>query len=224
MVRTGLRSSTGGVRLAARRSDLAVLGFRLGLGLGVVAGRAAGRAIAVSAAGTAAVELDAVALARDAVALAGALTRGVAQRGHGRQRGAAGGARGQGGADGAGGAVGQLLEVVDGHGRELVAQFVDGRHGVVGLADGARRVRLLRLRVLDVGRRQGAPFGDVDRGVRAVAAALAGGRCGRGRCSVGHVEDVQVAACGGLGGEGLGRVMGDVVAVHDVLKMPLVDE
>lgn len=52
-----------------------------------------------------------------------------------------------------------------------------------------------------------------------MAAALAAGDGSRGGGrGAGHVEDVEVAAGGGLGGEGLGRVMGDVVTVHDVLS------
>jgi len=52
---------------------------------------------------------------------------------------------------------------------------------------------------------------------------LAGGGLGRGLATVlvglsrWHVEDVQNAAGGWLGGGGLGRVMGDVVAIDNVV-------
>lgn len=73
------------------------------LGLGAAG---VGRLGDVAAAAAAAVQLDAVALAGDAVAITTALHGRVAHRGQGRGRGRAGGARRQGRARGAGRAVG----------------------------------------------------------------------------------------------------------------------
>ena len=93
---------------------------------------------------------------------------------------------------------------------ELAGELVDGRAVVVCLADAARRVRLAGLGVRDAGRAQAAALRDLDGHGWAL-------RRGGDRARLGHVEDVELAACGRLLCRGLGGVVRDVVAVHDVV-------
>jgi hypothetical protein len=80
----------------------------------------------------------------------------------------------------------------------------------------ARLVRLARLRVLDLARAEGTTGRDLAR----VAAGVLRGRCTvttTAALSTWDVEDVELTARGGLGGELLGWVMADVVAVDNVV-------
>lgn len=91
---------------------------------------------------------------------------------------------------------------------ELLGQVIEiGGVAVVGFADLAGGVGLGGFWVGDLGRGQGAALGD----------GFALGSWGGGLAGGGNIEDVEGAAGGGLLGGGLGGVVGDVVAVHDVL-------
>lgn len=180
------------------------------LGLGAAG---VGRLGDVAAAAAAAVQLDAVALAGDAVAITVALSGRVAHGGQGRGRGRAGGARRQGRADGAGRAVGVGVLVRQTGASETTGEVVDGR-GELGLAELARGVGLGRLGVLDLGGRQSAASGDVGRGTAALAVRASAAGAG---LATGDIEDVELAAGGGLDGVLDGRVVGDVVPIHDVV-------
>lgn len=168
----------------------------------------------VAAAAAAAVQLDAVALAGDAVALAAALHGRVAHGGQRRGRGRAGGTRRQGRADGAGRAVGVGVLVRQAGAGEAASEVVDGR-GELGLAELARSIGLGRLGVLDLRGGQRAAGGDVGRGTAALA--VSAGAAGVAGLSTGDIEDVELAARGGLDGVLDGGVVGNVVPVHDVV-------
>ena len=90
---------------------------------------------------------------------------------------------------------------------------------VVGFSQTSRSVGLGGLRVRDLGGRERATGCDG----RGADAALLDGEFGAGDAGGGvgggDVEDVEGAAGGGLGGGGLGGVVGDVVAVHYVLRL-----
>lgn len=109
---------------------------------------------------------------------------------------------------------------------EAPAELVDGgRRLVVCLAELAGCVGFLGFGVLDLGGGEGAAFGDVHAHALGVAlAAVGGGGLGRAGFAAWDVEDVEFAAGGGLGGELVGGVVGDVVPVHDVLLMMLVED
>jgi hypothetical protein len=211
-------------RFRSRRNDLradhnTLATGSLGLVLVVVLGGAVGRVVAVAAAGTAAVEFDTIAAAGDAKALTSAAAAAGA---HARGAGAVGGTRGE------RGHIGAVVRVVVG----LVVVGL-GIEGLVGKAGGQSLERgLVVLGVDDLACLVGAlwAWGNDARwrntaalwdGGSADAAGLAGGAltwC-RGRC-LGlsrNVEDVELAAGGGLGGGVLGRVVRDVVAVNDVV-------
>ena len=187
--------------VAARRRGRDVL--FLGLG-------GARRAV-VAAAGAAAVEADALALAGDAVALARA---GGAVRGRGAV------AR-----DGAGraGAVAEVRVVVrlDLVGGKLLGELID----VVVVEDGAGGVGGNRLGRLDLRGRQGAALGDVPRRRLVARGALVVARrrrrrlvgLGAGAGRLGDVEDVELAAGGAFDARLDRGVVGDVVAVDDVV-------
>lgn len=217
--------------------------------LGLVEDRGA-VGVGLTAAGTATVELDALALAGDAVPLtcAGAAVRvgsAVAREGRAGRRGV--GAvreRGAGGRHGRGAEVGDdIVDVsVAKAGAELVNLILVV---VVGVQDVLGRVGRHGLGSLDLRNGQGAALGDVDgqrlarglgRGLgglavlvlgrrvarRALAAGLVRrgrlGGLGRGLGGVGgDIEDVQLTAGGGLDGGLNAGVVGDVVAIDDVV-------
>ena len=184
----------------------AVLVLRLGGALGAV-GEAAARATAV--------ELDAGAGAGDAVALAGAAGR---DRGGGA-RGAAVGAAGAEGWD-VGLVVGAVvLAVVLGvevGGGELGGEHLDGRVRELLGGDLAGLVGLDWLWAHDLGWGERAALGDTGAGH---AARLAVGLDWDGLAGLRgwDVEGVELAAGGGLGDGLAGWVVGDVVAVDDVV-------
>ena len=98
---------------------------------------------------------------------------------------------------------------------ELLGQVIEiWGVAVVGFADLAGCVGLGGLWVGDLGGRQGAALGD----------GFALGSWGGGLAGGGDFEDVEGAAGGGLLGGGLGGIVGDVVAVHDVLRRMLEQE
>lgn len=101
---------------------------------------------------------------------------------------------------------------------ELGGQVVDlGGGAVVCLADAAGSVGLRRLGVSDLAGGERAALGDL---AGLTVATLGDGERGGGdgaRLGRGDVEDIEGAAGCGLLGEGLGGVMRDLVAVHDVL-------
>nr|POE79758.1 hypothetical protein CFP56_07823 [Quercus suber] len=193
----------------------------LGLGLG-----RAVRLVRVATARATAVELDAGAGAGDAVAFAGAARRGAGHDGRrGRRVGAARAAGAERGHVGLVVAVilgvvvvvlGVVLLVGDLVTGELGGQLLDGGVGESFAADGAGLMRLHGLRVHDARRGEGATLGDVG---LAGAARVAGRRSGGlgGGLGGGDVEGVELAAGGGLDDVLAGRVVGDVVAVDDVV-------
>ena len=182
------------------------------LGLG-----AALRAVGGSAAGTTAVELDAAAGAGDAVALAGAAGRDGRSGAWGAAVAAAGAERWD-----VGVGVGVILAVlllrgvVDLGLRELGGECFHG--WVLELLGGdlAGRVWLGWLWALDLRWRERAALGDVG---GALAAGLAGRLDWDGLTGLGgwDVEDVELAAGGGLSDGLTGWVVRDVVAVDDVV-------
>ena len=100
-----------------------------------------------------------------------------------------------------------MAHVVQGSLLELLGDVLHtGAHGVIGLADGAGSVRLGGLGADDAGWGQATALGD-----------LGGGPLGAGRGGLGHIEDVEHAAGGGLLGGGHRGVVRDVVAVNDVV-------
>jgi len=157
--------------------------------------------IGVTAAGATAVKTDAVARAGDTEALA------CAAAGGGGDGGSAAGA-GEGRNIGLG--VGVILRVVvlEVNSVELSGKLLE----VTGLKDVLGLTRLVGARGGDLGGRDSAALGDV----LGDAARLAGGLDGSGT-SGWDIEDVQLAAGGGLDGVLAGGVVGDVVAVKDVV-------
>lgn len=196
----------------------------------------AGARVLVTAAGAVAVDEDAVALAGDSVALAGA---GAAVGGRGAVAGelAAGagavravGQVGAGAGDGGAEVGDDVLVLVDAGGSEAAAQLV-----LVVVDDLAGGVGRDGLGSLDLRDGQRAALGDVDGQARA-GRRLAGargrlgragvargalGRRGRGglgrRLGLGDVENVELAAGGGLDGGDLTGVVRDVVPIDDVV-------
>ena len=214
----------------------AAVGDGLVLLLGVADDAGAVRVIA--AAGTATVELDALTLAGDAVALAGA---GAAVRVGSAVAGEAGAGRGAVGAVGQGRAGGRdwgRAEVgegilVDLGVAEAGSELLNVVLVVVGVQDVLVAAGSHGLGGLDLGDGERATLGDVGDGSTAALGVLGGrlagglagglggrlgvlGRLGRGLAS-GDIEDVQLAASGGLSGGLDGRVVGDVVAINDVV-------
>ena len=190
------------------------------LGLAVAVGfigGAAGRAIVrVAASASTAVELDAVATTSNTVAIASAAAAGaggVTEAGE-RSWGAAVGAGGRdAGANGRLGADAAVFGAVEGGLLELVGQVIDTwGGGVVGLTDVAGGVGLAGLGGDDLGGGEGAALGDLG----GLTDGAGGGR-GGGSLGGGDVKDVEGAAGGGFLGGWLGRVVRNVVAVHDVL-------
>jgi hypothetical protein len=184
----------------------------------LVLGRAVGRVIRVSAAGASAVEPDAVTGAGDAEAFARAAAGAGADAARRRRVGRAGSERwdirlliGI--------VVGLVLGLVVGDGlvRELVGEGLEGSLVVLAVDDLASLVGTFGPGSDDPGGRQRAALGD--RG-SADAAGVAGGLLGR-RGGLGglswDIEDVELAASGGLGGVLLGGIVGNVVAVNDVV-------
>jgi len=178
----------------------------LGLGL-----RLGGALLVRAAAGTAAVELDAIAGAGDAVAFARSGARGA---GHaaGRRGGAAGAGRGERGAVGVGGGVG--LVVVEGGVTEAAGELSERGLGVVGLDEVGGLAGALGLGALNGSGGQSAAL----RHVAGVAAGRTLGRAGAGRLAGWDIEDVELAAGGGLDGELARGIVGDVIAVHHVVE------
>ena len=179
----------------------------------LVLGAALVRLVGELAAGASAVELDAVTLARDSVALACAAGATRADAG---RRGAAGRARrGERGHVGVGVRVGVfLLGVgVDVLAREVAVELLEGGLVVLRVDDLAGLAGALGLGGDDAAGGNTTALGDVLRS----AARLAGGLGGCGSGLGGDVDDVQLAASGGLGGVVLGGVVRDVVAIDDVV-------
>jgi len=181
--------------------------------------RRAGLIIREAAAGTTAVKFDTVAGAGDAVALAGAAGAGAGDGGWGGRVGGAGG-EGWDVRVGIGVVVGVGLLRIDGGAGEAGGERLDGGGLVVAGNDVADLIGLRGLGALDLGGREGATLGDVG----GDAAGLAGGALGGSGSSLGgtglgggDVEDVELAAGGGLGGELAGGVVADVVAIDDVV-------
>jgi hypothetical protein len=166
---------------------------------------AAGIGILVATDAATAVDLDAVTLAGDAIALAAAVGAGVAHGGDGRRGRAAGAGR----RDGRAGQLGVVIREI-GIG-ESGGELVNGDGGgEVGLAELTGSIGLGGLGVLDPRGRESTADGDVG------GAALAWAGCGGG--PTGDIEDVELAAGGGLDGELGSGVVRDVVSIDDVLR------
>jgi hypothetical protein len=163
----------------------------------------------IAAAATTAVELDAVALASDAVSFTAADRGGwVTHRRQGRGRGAARRPGRQGRADGAGRAVGVRVLIGHAGAGKAVGQVLHGG-SKVGLPDLSRSVGFGGLGVVDLGWRQSSALDDV-----VGTSARLGSRVA---LATGDIEDVELAASGGLNGVFDGGVMRDVVSIHDIL-------
>lgn len=181
---------------------------------------AALRAVRVAAARAVAVELDAGAGAGDAVALAGAAGRDGRSRAWGAAVAAAGAERWD-----IGLVVGVRLllaavllrVVVDLSQGELPGELLNGLVRELLGGNLASCVWLSWLRALDLGWRERAALGDIGRADAAgVARGLACRGLGRVR-GLRDVEGVELAAGGGLGDGLAGWVVGDVVAIDDVV-------
>lgn len=201
------------LRLHLGADDDALAAGRLLLVDALVLGGAVGRVVGVAAAGAAAVEPDAVAGARDTKALARATAATRADAGRAGAVGRTGGERGD---------VGVVLGVViggffDGLLGEAAVELLEGRLVVLGVDDLTGLVRALGLGGDDAPGGDTAALGDGGDGdAVGLAVGLAGGR----RLLGGRdVDDVELAASGGLGGVVLSGVVRDVVAVDDVLEM-----
>lgn len=181
--------------------------------------RRAGLIIREAAAGTTAVEPDAVAGAGDAVALAGAAGAGAGDGGWGGRVGGAGG-EGWDVRVGIGVVLGVGVLGVDGSAGEAGGERLNGGGLVVAGNDVADLTGLHGLGALDLGGREGATLGDVGGDAAGLAgSALGGSGSGLGGTGLGDgdVEDVELAASGGLGGELVGGVVADVVAIDDIV-------
>jgi hypothetical protein len=180
----------------------------------LVLGAALVRLVGELAACTSAVELDAVTLACDSVALACAAGATRADAGW---RGAAGRARrGERGNVGVGIRVGVrvLLGVgVDVLASKVAVELLEGGLVVLSVDDLACLTGALGLGGNDAAGGDTTTFGDVLRSATGLAGGLGGSGSGLGR----DVDDVQLAAGGGLGGVVLGGVVGNMVAVDDVV-------
>jgi len=162
--------------------------------------------VRVGAAGASAVELDAVTSAGDSVAFARA-----ARAGGGDGAGAAGvgGARGEGWDIRVVIRLGVGLEVLLG---KAAVELLEGSLVVLGVDDLAGLTWALGLGGDDALWGKGAALGDVSGGAAGLAVS-GGGLGGLGW----DVDDVELAASGGLGGVVLGGVVGDVVTIDDVV-------
>jgi hypothetical protein len=200
---------------------------------------AAGFLIGVSAAGSTAVELDALAGTGDSVSLAWA-GRNVGDIGAGGDGGVWSGAEGRASGGWWAELVVRVVLIVDGGLREAACDISNGgglKGAVLGLEDSLGRVWGDGLGRLDLGDGEWASLGDVGVGSAGLTAGggrrvlaggggrLAGGRLGwLGRRWLGwlagggwNIEDVQNATSGGLGGGGLGGVVGNMVPINDVV-------
>lgn len=219
-------SLAGAKRLAAHDNTVAA-----GVGADILGVGVGARGVVIAAAGATAVEADALALAGDSVALAGA--GGAVREGSAVAGDVAGGRRA---VAEIGVLIGLVVGLVDGGSREARGEILDL---LVVVQNGAGGTGVDGLGSLDLGDGERATLGDVaggsagralgGRGALAAggglgggpAGGLAGGRrlAGGGRLAgaLGDVEDVEGATGGGLDG-GLNRgVVGDVVAVDDVV-------
>ena len=168
-----------------------------------------------AAAGTSAVELDAVTSTGDAEAFAGAAAGAGADAGGTARVGGAGGERWD---------IGALIRVVvgvirlvlDGLSGEAAVELLKGGLVVLGVDDLAGLTWALGLGGDDALWAEGTALGNGSGGDAAGLAVRAGGGLG-GRLGGGDVDDVELAAGGGLGGVVLGGVVRDVVAVNDVV-------
>jgi len=159
----------------------------------------------------AAIQFDPLAAARDAVPLACATAARTAQRARCTGRAAA--------------AAGQrwdvavlvgafLLRFFERRVTELLREVL--KLVVIGLNDVAGLIGLDGVRGADLARRDGPAFGDVDGRWPGVSLGVARGRLlDVGRC--GNIEDVELAASGRLNGGVPGRIMGDMVAIDDIV-------
>lgn len=172
--------------------DVLILGGALGV-------------VRVGAAGASAIKLDTVTRAGDSVALARAAAAGAD----------AAGTAGVGGAGGEGWDIGVIIRL--GVGLEVLlgkaaVELLEGGLVVLGVDDLAGLAGALGLGGDDALWGEGAALGDVGGGAAGLA-VRAGGLGGLGW----DVDDVELAASGGLGGVVLGGVVRDVVAVDDVV-------
>jgi hypothetical protein len=178
----------------------------------LVLGRAVLGVIRVSASRTSAVKLDTVTSTGDAKALACAA---AATRANTAGRARVGGAGGEGWDVGA--LVGVVLGVIrvflDGLLGEAAVELLEGGLVVLGVDDLAGLAGALGLGGDDALWAEGTALCDGSGGDTARLAVSAGGR----RLGGGDVDDVKLAAGSGLGGVVLSRVVGDVVAVDDVV-------
>lgn len=197
----------------------------------LIIGRAARVLIGVSAAGSTAVELDTVTSSGDAISLTRALGVGeIGQRAGGGWGGGVG-AAGEGRANGGWWRHGEFVVVViNGGGGEAGSELLNGWCAVVGSQDVLGGGWVDWLWRLDLGDGKGAALGDVG-GRFAAGLSSGGGRgvlggVGLGRALGGrglggllgwNIEDVQNTAGGWLGGGGLGRVVGNVVTIDDIV-------
>jgi hypothetical protein len=178
----------------------------------LVLGRAVLGVIRVSASRTSAVKLDAVTSTGDAKALACAA---AATRANTAGRARVGGAGGEGWDVGAFIRVvlGVVRVVLDGLLSEAAVELLEGGLVVLGVDDLAGLAWALGLGSDDALWAEGTALCDGSGGDTARLAVGAGG----GRLGGGDVDDVELAASGGLGGVVLGWVVRDVVAVNDVV-------
>lgn len=203
-------------RLLADDDTLAA-GGALGVELILGFGRAF-RRVGVAAARATAVELDASAGTGDTVALACAAGGSAGDR----RWGAGAGAAGSEGRDvGVGVRVGFLVRVllgvvrlVNGRSGEPGGELLDSRAGESLRTQSSAGMGLLGLWGLDLGRAEGAALWDIRYAAGRADGLLGGGGGGLAR---GNVEDVELAASGGLDDRVTGGIVGDVVAVNDVV-------
>jgi len=172
--------------------------------------RAVLRVIRVSASRTSAVELDTVTSTGDAKALACAA---AATRANTAGRARVGGAGGEGWYVGV--VVGVIGVVLDGLGGKAAVELLEGSLVVLGVDDLAGLTGALGLGSNDALWAEGTALCNGGGG-DAAGLAVGAGRRGLGG---GDVDDVELAAGGGLGGVVLGWVVRDVVAVPGAEKV-----
>jgi len=181
---------------------------RLGLIGDLVLGGAVVRFVGEGAAGTSAVKLDAVTSTGDSITLAGAA---------GATRADAGGLGAVGGAAGEGWDVGAFIRVVLGLGvrfdallGELAVEGLKGGLVELGVDDLAGLTWALGLGGSDALWGESTALGDGS-ALGLAAGALLGGLAG------GDIENVKLAASGGLGGVVTSGIVRDVVTIDDVV-------